>query len=156
MQAEEDVRTRAREKAKRDRELDDSHRSAKTRAWASEHEVGDDRDASATCRAMTDDQGRRTGRERGVGGRRNLQEEIQATRLRTWQNVYRLINPQVVVRALANPRRKRQSQLPTAVSLLPASRGRDGTAVAKMRTGEAAQTRGQCCSYAAIARRGRR
>jgi len=109
--ADEDVRRRAREEARRDRELDTWYRSAPRRA--SEHEAWlDQRDAprylSSKERMSISDELAETAVSAGGG----LEEVIEATGLRTWQNVYRLINAQVVARALANAPRPADGSAP--------------------------------------------
>lgn len=112
-QAEEDVRRRAREEVSRDRKLEAWYRSAKPRA--SEYEAWlDQREAprylSSKERLSANDELA----EEVVSAGGGLEEVIEATGLRTWQNVYRLINAQVMQRAQANERRpKRTGRIPT-------------------------------------------
>jgi DNA-binding transcriptional MocR family regulator len=112
-EAQADVRRRACEEARLDRELEAWYRSAKTRAWASEYEVWlDQRDAPRylSSKERVNTHGELAEKVVSAGG--GVDEVIEVTGLRTWQNVYRLINPQVLVRALANSRGRRPSQLP--------------------------------------------
>jgi len=115
-QAEEDVRRRAQEQERRDAELETWYRSARapTRgteymAWLDQNEAP--RYLSSKERQSVNDELA----EKAVAAGGGIEEVIQATGLRTWQNVYRLIDPEILVRALANQRHHtRKNQLPTA------------------------------------------
>jgi hypothetical protein len=114
-EAEADVRRRACEEARLDRELEAWYRSATPLARASEYEVWlDQREAprylSSKDRVSVNDE---LG-EKVVSAGGGVEEVIEATGLRTWQNVYRLVNPQILVRAMANKHRCGPTgQLPT-------------------------------------------
>jgi DNA-binding transcriptional MocR family regulator len=111
-QAEADVRRRAREEARRDRELDTWYSSATARA--SEYEVWlDQREAPRYLSSKERVSVSYELAEKAVSAGGGVEEVIEATGLRTWQHVYRLISAQVVARALTNARGRRTGQLPT-------------------------------------------